>query len=221
MKRKLLNDLKADIQAVLKQQPGLRLRFKGDMPYQIWGTYSIYDDQGAWQASFEIQVAIPVNYPHGFPKLVETSQKIERIMDRHIDKKGLICEEIDQAENIIATRGITIKEYFDQYVHKYLCWQLIYDEEGKSYLQEWSHQGDGVFQFYRERLNCDQLTVIQRCLRALVYNQLPGRNDPCLCGGPKKAKYCHGPTLNELKGVGRGQLVNDLKVIQTLIAKAA
>lgn len=210
----------SDAQEVLKKHSGLRLRFRSGIPFQIWGTYSIHDDRGALQGSFEIEVTIPSNYPHGFPVLKELSKKIERTLDRHIGPSGVICEEIDQKEKIIASKGITIKEYFDQYVFKHFCWQLIYEEEGNKNLQEWSHFGDGTLQFYREELSTDDTNFVERTLEALVSNTLPGRNEKCICGSNRKTKFCHLDNFEELKCIGKMNLRKDLVTVRRLRNKA-
>lgn len=221
MNKKALEILKADVQEVLKGQRGLRLRFRNEIPFQIWGTFQIYDDLGALQGSFDIEVTIPANYPYGFPILKETSDKIERVIARHISTNGFICEEIDQKEMIIASKGITIKEYFDHYVFKHLCWQLVYEEEGNKNLQEWSHFGDGILQFYLEALTTNDPAFVEACLKRLVSNSLPGRNDACLCGSDKKAKYCHLEQINEIKRINRKKLEKDLLIVQQQNIKAA
>lgn len=219
MNKKALASLKADVQDVLKGHPGLRLKFNGEVPSEIWGTYCIYDDGGALQGCFDIRVLIPATYPYGFPVLLETAGKIERTIDRHIGPGGLICEEIDQKELMLASKSITIREYFAQYVHKHFCWQLIYEEEGNKNLQEWSHHGDGTMQFYKEQFNSDDPRVIETCLKALAHNTVSGRNDPCACGSGKKTKRCHHETFVDLGRIGKAQLVKDLAEIQSKLSK--
>jgi hypothetical protein len=216
MDKKTHKILMADLEGVLRRHPGLVLKCKKDIPFEIYGIYDIRDDDGVLQGEFDIRVFIPSAYPYSFPAIMEKSKKIDRAIDRHINQAGAICEEIDQKENIIASKGISITQYFEQYVHKYFCWQLVYEEEGNKNLKEYAHHEEGIIQFYKEFLKIENNVTVKECLEAVALNTLPGRNDPCLCGSNKKMKFCHLEIFNDLKRIGREQLNKDLKMIGKL-----
>jgi hypothetical protein len=214
MDRKTLKILRADIAALFQKHAGLFLRDKNDIPFEIYGIYDVCDDIGALQGEFEIRVFIPEGYPYAFPVMMEKSKKIERVMDRHINEKGIACEEIGQKEKIIASRGISLTEYFQQYVHKYFCWQLIYEEEGNKNLKEYSHEEEGVLEFYQQEFKICDLHTVKKCVEAVAVNRVPGRNDPCPCGSGQKVKFCHQQVFNDLNRIEKQQLLADLKMFE-------
>lgn len=221
MDSRTLKALNEDLRLVLKSQPGLRCKMLNDIPSSIEGTYEVRDDQGVLQGAFDIRVQIPVGYPYRFPALWETANKIERGLERHVFPDGGVCEEIDRLEKIIAAHGITLNEYFSRYVHRFFCWQLIYEEEGNGNLKEWSHNEDGILQFYKEFLGIHSDSVILDCLQLIASNRVPGRNDRCPCGSKKKAKWCHVKQFEDLKCIGREQLLKDLELFRLQVQKAA
>lgn len=212
MTKSQLRALQADVQDVLQLHPELSLVEKNNIPTAIQGKYNVRDDKRVVQGVFDIRVVIPQNYPNEFPILIEKSKNIERKIDRHINPHGIACEEINQMEKIIAAKGITIRQYFDRYVHKYFCWQLVYDEEGNQNLDEWEHEGIGVQNFYRQYLSLNDDATVFACISLIALNRIPGRNDPCPCKSGKKVKQCHGKTFDDLKCIGKDDLLKDMKL---------
>jgi hypothetical protein len=215
MNKKALEVLQADIDRIRAVQPGLRLKFLKDVPVEIFGTYVVRDHNGKLQGDFEIRVIIPAAYPHGFPSLFETSDKIERIADRHIDKEGLVCEEFTRAKTIIASKGLTLERYFNEWVNRYFCWQLLYEEEGMKHLEQWSHNARAIVEFYQDFLKLQDENDIVRFLKAMTEGTI-GRNDLCPCGQQRKLKACHAETFTDLKRVPKKQLLKDLSIINEM-----
>jgi hypothetical protein len=211
--KKLLQQLKTDVQDVLCLHPELTVKESNGIPKWVEGDYYVRDLDGVEQGVFNIRVHIPAEYPYGFPIMVEVSTRIERKIDRHISLKGLTCQEITQKEKMIAAAGITLRRYFAEYVHKYLCWQLIYEEEGNENLEEWAHDQSSTLAFYQSHLNIQNPILIRRCLEHVAANKVSGRNDPCLCNSGKKTKHCHEEAFNELKFIGKDQLLKDIQTI--------
>jgi hypothetical protein len=211
--KKDIRSLQQDVRGVLSRHPGLRLRKLKDIPVEIFGEYEVLDDAGNLLGAFEIKVNIPAGYPHAFPSMMETSTKIKREIDRHINEEGLICEELPQLEMIIASRGITMEQYFEQYVHKYFCWQLLYEEEGPVNLQEWPHHEQGPITFYKTFLGLNDMERVKQCLQKIAFDKA-GRNEDCPCGSGKKIKHCHEAVFSDLLRLGKNKLKEDISALQ-------
>ncbi|MCC6181897.1 MAG: SEC-C domain-containing protein [Bacteroidia bacterium] len=201
--------LDKDIVATLESYPELQLIANN----KLNGKFTIKDNEGVIQGEFDIGIIIPSKYPNEFPKLYELSKKIPRDIDRHIDKNGLACVEIEQNISIESKKGITIKHFIEKYVHRYFCWQLRYDAKDFEGLEEWAHYDKGTIQFYKEKLALDDLNIIALILKSLIENTLPGRNEMCLCPSGIKYKLCHERLVDEIQTLGKMQFEKDLKVI--------
>lgn len=205
--------LDKDIVATLESYPELQLISNNGTIF-LKGIYTVRDNNSVIQGEYEIAIVIPKRYPYEFPKLYELSQKImPRIDDRHIDKNGLACVEIEQNILIESKKGITIKQFIEKYVHRYFCWQLRYEAKDFEGLEEWAHYDKGTIQFYKEKLALDELQIIISILEALISNKLPGRNEVCLCNSGKKYKICHERLIEEILGLGKVQFEKDYKVL--------
>lgn len=211
MDKKTLKEFCYDVKKTLEKQPGLNVKYRGVTPVEIYGNFRIVDNNGDLQGGFDIRVLISKNYPKGFHHLIETSQKIERIIDRHIDKEGNCCVEILQKALLIAHRGISIKDFFDKYVHKFFCWQLVYEDDPKA-VEQWEHYDPGTRQFYYELLGTTNNIAVRKCIEAVLRGKIPHRKDLCVCESGKLSKHCHASDFYDLEKLGSDQLAKDLKI---------
>jgi hypothetical protein len=215
MGKKLIRLLKYDVNAVLDNYPELSVKDINGLPKEVYGNFKIKDNEGVLQGDFDISVLIPASYPNGFPQLIETSKKIERIPDRHIDEHGNCCVEITQKIILISKRGIALQDFFKNYVYKFFCWQLVYEAEGRHALKQWDHGALGILGFYVELIGSGDKVVIAKFIKSVLSNRIPGRKDICICGSGKQTRKCHINIFYELYQIGHVQLLNDLKIINT------
>lgn len=211
MKKEAIRQLLYDVKKVLISNPGLAAKYVDEIPTELFGNFVIKDHAGAIQGDFDIMVKIPAAYPIGFPTLYETSKKITRIDDRHIDENGGCCVEITQKILSIARNGISLQDFFKKYVHRFFCWQLVYEED-PLILAQWDHRECGVKQFYKELFGSDDKTVSRSFIESVLNRQIPRRKDLCLCGSGKFIKKCHRDVFYELEQIGVKQLLEDLKL---------
>jgi hypothetical protein len=211
MDKSALKELNYDIKKTLEKYQDLRVKCRGATPIEVYGNFRIIDNKGDLQGDFNIRVLISKYYPKGFHHLIETSQKIERIIDRHIDKEGNCCVEIFQKILLIAQRGISVKDFFERYVHKFFCWQLVYEEDPNA-VEQWEHYDPGTRQFYYELLGITNDIAVRNCIEAVLRGRIPDRKDKCVCGSGKLTKHCHASDFYDLEKIGREQLIKDLKV---------
>jgi hypothetical protein len=218
MDKSALRQLRYEAQKTIDKYPGLNIKYVGEVPVEIYGNFKIIDNHGEVQGDYDIRVLISKYYPKGFHHLIETSQKIERLIDRHIDKDGNCCVEIRQKAIMIAHTGIGINHFFDKYVYKFFCWQLVYEED-PNVIEQWEHYDPGTRQFYYELLNCKSDEVVRNCLEAVLNKRIPERKELCACGSGKFTKNCHGSIFYDLEKLGTNQLMADVKLFHNGVRK--
>ena len=201
-----IKDYKSDIAATIALHPGL-ISVKLKESRGLKGVIVIRDQNQIYQGEYEVLILIDNKYPNCFPDLIELSNKIPRIEDRHISKDGVACVEIDPKKFLIAQKGILIYDFVKDYCYKYLCGQLYYDKEREWPGKEWRHQEDGIRDFFYELFpSCDAISII-KIIEQVATNRLPGRNNDCVCGSLRKLKRCHLDTIEILKSIPKKDLL--------------
>lgn len=209
-----LANLNKDLMLTLNANPGLTIKYKNDIPTHVKGTYQVLDNNNSLQDEFDINVSIPSNYPFGFPVLQEISQKIPRHIDRHMFNEGYACVELTHKAMLVAKAGITIYEYFVKYVHRYFCWQLVYEiDKGNKNLTEWAHGNEAIVEFYKDFLVLSSYTDIRSLLQVAAANKIPSLNKDCPCNSGKLFKRCHLPLYQTLLSLGNRRLTKDVEIL--------
>lgn len=195
--------------------PEFKINYQQEKPCSVSGTYSVKDNLGVVQDEFDIEVGIPQEYPLGFPVLKEISKKIPREDEFHVDENGIACVEITPVVNLISRTGISLNNFIENYVHKFLCWQILYRyDKGINY---WDHKENGIKDFYIEKLETQDIDLVKKLLDSLIKNIIPQRNDACLCGSNRKYKNCHWRSFENLKQYGVNELRMGLLAINSSI----
>jgi len=209
MKKRIIRDLNYDIAKVMQLWRGLTVIYNNEIPVGISGSFEIRDDADILQGKFNIHVVIPDTYPLGFPTLYETSGAIRRIADRHIGKNGLCCVEITHKIIQISRHGITILDFFNQYVHRFFCWQILYEIEPQSVLQ-WGHGKDGILEYYMELFRTSEVKTVKTLLLSFIENKRADKKTVCFCGSGKSFKKCHLRGFEELATLGEERIRQDI-----------
>lgn len=196
--------------------------FVKDKKYYLKGDLDICDSSGVYWDTFKVGIAIPEDYPYGVPLVLEISEKIPRESSRHISKDGLCCVDIDHELLYLARRGLKLVDFIRDKVYPFFANQLYFEEnDGKYANGEYKHNFHGVRQFYSERLSLTEPAICVQFLERLVANNLPKRNDPCLCSSGKKYKRCHEEKMEFLKSVGMEKLKADLDQFRKSLPNSA
>lgn len=209
--------LDKDIHEVLEIFPKLKL-FEKEKKKILSGEIDIFDAADNYLDSFTINVAIPRNYPYGFPLLFETSNKFEHIPDRHIDEDGSCCVCSLQEVDLISQKGISMKDFFLGYVIPYLANQLYFNIEKEWANGDYDHGAEGILQYYRELFELDRIEEIFELLSFLNKNRM-NRNDTCFCGKKQKLKRCHLQTYTIIKFLSKSRIEVDLLGLKWLLRK--
>lgn len=210
-----LKKLNSDIKEVINDYPELEVYRLKDWPYKLQGSLEIFDAEGTNRGVFEIKLWIPVkDYPNGFPVLKEISNKIPKIMDRHVyPKTGHSCVVVKQVQLIEAKKGITISDYMKKYAVPYFANQIYFEENGKWTNENYKHGAYGEFQFYSETFQSTDLDIITQGIDLVISGSKQKRNGQCYCKAGKKFKKCHRNALIEIALLGNEQLTLDKEMI--------
>lgn len=207
--------LDKDIHEVLEIFPKLKL-FEKEKKKILSGEIDIFDAADNYLDSFTINVAIPRNYPYGFPLLFETSNKFEHIPDRHIDEDGSCCVCSLQESDLISQKGISIKAFFLKFVIPYLANQLYFDIENEWVNGDYEHGAEGILQFYDELFKLKDIVGVINLLSFFNTTKM-NRNDNCFCGKKEKLKRCHIQTYTIIKNLSKKRIEYDILALKWLL----
>ena len=136
--------------------------------------------------------------------------KIDRNEDWHISEKGFCCLDIDHELEYAAKRGINIITFYQKKIYPFFANSLYKMKNGNYANEEYKHHFDGIIQFYDEKLKLKDVSVIVKILTSVKNNNIPGRNQFCVCGKDVKFKYCHLSTIDFLKSLSKDRIKKDL-----------
>ena len=197
-------NLKKDIEFVLDKYPKLKLHNN-----ILSGEIDIFDNNDTYYSSYEIKVVIPKEYPYSFPEVYETSGKIPRIADRHInDDEGNCCLCVLQEADIRAKRGITIFDFLDEYVAPFLANQIYFEANGEWANGEYKHGISGIIQYYCELFKTQDIKLI---LKGFDFYKAKSTKsyEICFCGSGKKLKKCHQKAFFEVEKMSSKRILDD------------
>lgn len=213
--------LEKDVREVVERFP--KLKFLYCPKRKTWlleGNVDICDKAGCYWDTFNLLIVIPNNYPHGIPIVIERSQIIPRDLNRHISNEGVCCLDIEHSLLKRARRGIHLVDFIVDKIYPYLANQLFFNENKHYAGSEYKHHFEGVRQFYTETLHLSDAKVVIAVLEEVIVNNLPGRNDDCICGKKEKFKRCHFESAEFLKSLGKERLQKDIQGFRDHLAKS-
>ncbi|MGM0377285.1 MAG: YecA family protein [Bacteroidota bacterium] len=197
-----------------------KLKYRKDSEANMWvvaGELDICDSAGDFWGAFTIAIYVPISYPYCVPHVKEISTHIRRNENWHISDRGDCCVDIEHKLLIYEKRGFNISQFIKTKVYPYFANQIYKEENGEYAKGEYGHNFEGVQQFYREELNINSDTLAVNILQKVISNNLPGRNDPCICG-IRKFKYCHFESVQFLQSLPIERLQADLDEFLKLIS---
>lgn len=181
------------------------------------GVIDICDVDGNYWDSFNIEIFIEKQkYPYCVPIVKETSKIIERVDEWHISKDGFCCLDIDHELEYLSKSGINIISFYQEKIYPFFTNSLYKMKEGNYANEEYKHHFDGVIQFYDERLKLKDVSVIIKILTSVMDNDIPGRNQFCVCGKQVKIKKCHLVAINFLKSLSKDRILKDINIFKTI-----
>jgi len=171
---------------------------------------------------FDLEIAIPADYPSLVPIVFETGERIPRGDDPwHVNSDGSLC----LGSNIQVSRRFaadeTIPGLLENLVLPYLAGFLDRDECGVPPQGELAHGGRGILDDYARLLAMGSPTAILACLLMIRSRRIRGHL-PCPCGSGHKLKRCHGWRLHAMANLMSPALFQrDIDIIHHALAPRA
>lgn len=199
-------DLLKDIRKALKYYPALKLVEDKELISVVGEIPLIHQSFGEFDR-YSVSIRFTTAYPFCFPRVVETSKKIPRKLNRHINSDKTLCFGVYQDEYQCAQNGITFKYFLDKILVPHLSRETYRSMEGIYPDGERGHGVEGVWDYYFEHTGVTQKDDILTELNlVLKFQNAPGRNELCYCGSEKKFKQCHLDSYNKIMVIGYKRL---------------
>ena len=146
---------------------------------------------------YSIEVAFPPNYPCDLPLVWEIGGRIPRTADRHIYTNGATCLFVLDERAWICPEGTSLLDFLNGPVRNFFLGQSLFEIDGVWPFGQRSHGVQGILEFYAERLDTNDKSVIIRYLDVLRKKDLKG-HWRCPCGSGKRLRKCHMKLVVEL-----------------------
>ncbi|MDZ7659507.1 hypothetical protein [Fodinibius sp.] len=178
------------------------------------GNLEIIDEEGKQWELYQVEIKFKEGFPHRFPKVFETSDKVPKIADWHIYKDESCCIDVDPSEIIKCRDGITLIGFIDHELLPYLFNQTHRRVEGYYVNSGYSHGWIGVYEFYSGKLETGN--NVRKTLSLIQYianNSRLNRSNKCFCGSNNLFRNCHMEAFDELKKLDRVTLLEHMEII--------
>lgn len=203
----------SQLQLVCTEYKNLRIRDKGGQKYLV-GTLDIHDIEGNFLDAFLVEIRYKKGFPQKFPELYEIGDSIPKDVDWHKYTNNSCCVTADPIESLYCKNGITVCDFIKKHAIPFLANQYYRKHFGK-YKAEYAHGTDGLIQAYEEIMKTPDMHIWIEYLEyatGLKNPHIP-RNSQCSCGSGKKYKHCHLKVLENLKAIGKDELIKHMKQI--------
>lgn len=162
-------------------------------------------------------------YPKYFPKVFELDERIPKKVARHIYSDSESCCFTTQAKSqiFLKTTITSLYLFVKEVAIPYFQNNSYYEINGKYKTLEYSHNGMGVIEGYRDILQ----TSNDRNIAVLMFQRIKGTklrlHDLCYCGSKQVLKKCesgkHFSCYKEFRKIDLEQLISDMKPFIKLI----
>lgn len=208
-----LRKLDRDVEQALTQFPSLQ-RIERDGKLWLTGTLEVGDKTGHVVQTFNVTIGFPDAYPYRYPRVTENEEKIPREADRHVYEDYTLCIAAPPIEIVNCKAGITISWFIKEKLIPHLAAQEYRNRFNVYPWGEMPHDAEGIKQAYIDICGTNAWQETEHLLRLVIDNNLPGRNDPCICNPDIKFKNCHhSKGVADLNTIGRLRLQGDLNDI--------
>ena len=158
---------------------------------KVKGTIPISHPKKGEIDRYTVLISFPEAFPKCFPKVVETSKKIPREADRHVNPDHTLCLAVEPEERLLTRNGVSFKYFLDKVLVPHLARETYRERTGAYPDGEYSHGDAGIWEYYEALFGLNNKQQILRELEMIAFSTRPGRNDKCFCGGEVKFKNCH------------------------------
>ena len=202
------------IESFKQEYPNFQEKTDSDHIY-LKGILDIPDDDGNLVGSFSIEIHPSKDFPYTFPILTEVGGEIPCEADWHKYQNNSCCLTVPAKERLLCKNGITLRCFVKNMVIPYFANQL-YKKQNGCYLQEYSHGSKGIWEFYAELFRSGDYEIWKHCLESTFGGKKFERNGQCYCNSGKKYKMCHFPIEDDVRTIGKEQIIKDFKTMRLI-----
>ncbi len=196
----------ADPSALERLERTLRARyptlhaFIEDGVCMVRGTYPVIEG-GRPIDRYELEIALPPDYPASLPLVWETGGRIPRKADRHVfTDVGCLCLGVPLALWMQLKGDFSLATILDIPVRNFFIGNALV-EQGEPWPHgDRSHGVQGVLEFYGDLLGTSEPMAIAKFLIAVVKGKVRG-HWPCPCGSGQIIRKCHREAVESLRNV--------------------
>lgn len=199
--------IEKDIRKALANYPTLKMNTKNGSIRVTGEIPLLHSDVGEYDR-YSVLIRITKEYPYAFPRVIETSGKIPRIANRHVNKDLSLCLAVHPEEKLICRNGISFEFFLNKVLIPHLSRETYRTLEGNYPDGEYSHGLEGVWEYFFKFFDSIDKGVIVRELDGFLSKEALGRNDECYCGSKLKFKKCHDRIWSELSFFGHDYIDN-------------
>lgn len=162
--------------------------------FKLVGTYcgtlsSI--EYGDVSVDYEIELEINASFPLSLPTVTETSNKIEKIADNHINYDGTLCLGSPIRLHMLMKNRLSLIYFFEEAVLPYLYAVTQKLKNGQSFVYgELPHGKIGLLSDFQDLFNLQTKKQIIEMLKILSSNKKIGNKSICPCGCEKRTSTC-------------------------------
>lgn len=213
-----MDKLKKDATLTLERYPKLALTERpGKLP-SLTGQIDIVAEDGSIIETFTLRIQYTENFPNAYPLAYETGGRfLKTNPDLHVNADGTLCLNVEQDEILETRNGITTIDFIQNVLIPNLAWRVCKLEGLTTDLKEHRHGVAGIVDSYKEKLGTDNIKLLLVLIGKAALNQLPDRNEPCLCGSRKKYKQCHYQAIESIRLINRDILTKHFKAIKAAL----
>lgn len=193
-----------DIADVHKKYPQLHYE-STNLSWRLVGSIDIVDNVGNYYDSYDIEIIGTLQFPYGFPKLFERSNKFEKTADWHTFQEESCCTAVPAKEILTTLKGITLKRYIDDFAVPYLANQTHRRQHGHYVNGEYEHGLLGELTFFKELFETENLNIVILGIKSALSNN-DFNNLFCFCNSNNRYKHCHKKAVQKARLLGKDYL---------------
>ena len=208
-----MKQLHQDIDSAIRFYPEFK-KIESNARVRVVGSIILVHPEIGEYDKYEVSITFPECYPKCFPKVVEESEKIPRIADRHVYSDNTLCLAVEPEDNLLCRRGITFKYFLDKVLVPHLSRETYRNLSGKYEDGEYSHGVGGLWEYFGYMLSVKDKKSILEELEKMLFEKWPERNETCFCGSSFKFKNCHIRKWQSLMSLGNDYLISRLEILK-------
>jgi hypothetical protein len=164
---------------------------------------------------YEIKMVLPDDFPKSPPIVYETDGKIRKEPKYHMNpgsNSACLFSKPERYEKWPIGSGI--REFLNGPVRDFFFSQAYRKLTGKWPFDEWSHENEGVLEYYASKIGVGEVLKIEKFLRLAILPKIL-RQWKCPCGSKKRLIKCHKDQLIFLsKMIPQKELIEAIQIAE-------